>query len=241
MSNYGNPLLTRGRIAREATGEVLTVDGVINKTGFMLLALLAAFGYVWYLGRQGEELGMYMIGGLIGGLVLALVIIFGKVRNPGVILAYSVCEGLMLGAVSWIYEVQLPGIVMQAAMMTMGCFSAILLAYKLDVIRYSPGLAKFLSVAIGGIILAYLVSFIGGFFGMPLAFLHDSSPLSIGISIAVVIIATLSFVVDFEGIKWASENGVDKKEEWYCAFGLVVTLVWLYIEMLRLLSKLRNR
>lgn len=241
MRNLGNPLLAHNRVAREATGDVLTIDGVINKTGFTLLALLASFGFVWYQGLQGEDIATYTTVGFFTGLVLAMIIIFARVRNPIVILSYALCEGLLLGGVSYMYEQGAPGIVSQAAFMTMGCFGAILVAYKFNIVRYSPGFARFLTVAIAGVCVAYFAGIICSFFGMPFTFMYDSSPVSIGISLFVVGLATLSFVIDFEGIKWAAENGVDKQQEWYCAFSLVVTLVWLYIEMLRLLSKLRDR
>lgn len=239
--NIGNPLLTKERLGAAHGTDVLTINGVINKTGFMFLALLMTFGYTWKMAMSGVDIMPYAMGGAIGGFVLAMIIIFGQMMTPFLILPYAACQGLFLGGLSAIFEKTYPGIVMQAALLTITCFSAILLAYYTKVIRYSAGFAKFITISLVGIMLAYLASFIGSFFGMPMSFMHDSSPLSIGISIFIVGIATLSFILDFEAIKWAAQNRVDRKQEWYCAFSLVVSLVWLYLEILRLLSKLRGR
>lgn len=245
--NIGNPLLAREEVLRERNAAALTVNGVTNKTGILFAVLLIAFGYTWHLYASGTEtmaagkMGTIATVGAIAGFILALIIIFGKMATPFLIVPYAACQGLFLGGISAYYEAAFPGIVMQAALLTLTCFFGILLAYKFNVIRYSPGLAKFLVVAILGIVIAYVVSFIGSFFGMPLKFLHDSSPLSIGISIFIVIIATLSFVIDFEAIKQASDQSVAKKLEWYFAFSLMVSLIWLYLEVLRLLGKLRAK
>lgn len=239
--NIGNPLLTREDGLRTSTTSTLTVNGVINKTSILFAFLLLAFGYTWHLYASGTETMTISIVGAIAGFILALIIIFGKIANPFIIIPYAVCQGLFLGGISAHYEKAFPGIIMQAALLTMTCFGAILFAYKAKIIQYSPGLAKFIMVALFGIVIAYLVSFIGGFFGMPLKFMHDSSPLSIGISIFIVAIATLSFVLDFEAIKRASEEGAAKEQEWYFGFALMVSLIWLYLEVLRLLSKLRSK
>lgn len=239
--NIGNPLLTRQESLRASSTSTLTINGVINKTSLLFAFLLIAFGYTWHLYASGTETMTISTVGAIAGFILALIIIFGKIANPLIIIPYAICQGLFLGGISAHYEKAFPGIVMQAALLTMTCFAAILFAYKTKIIQYSPGLAKFIMVALFGIIIAYIVSFIGGFFGMPLKFMHDSSPLSIGISIFIVAIATLSFVLDFEAIKRASEDGAPKQQEWYFSFALMVSLIWLYLEVLRLLSKLRSK
>lgn len=239
--NIGNPLLEREEALRVRSTMALTVNGVINKTGFLFAVLLVAFGYTWHLYASGAQTMTIAMIGAVVGFILAMIIIFGKMATPFLIVPYAACQGLFLGGVSAHYEAAFPGIVMQATLLTMTCFFAILFAYKTNVIRFSPGLAKFISIAILGIVLAYLVSFVGSFFGMPLKFLHDSSPLSIGISIFIVAIATISFVIDFEAIKQASEQGAAKEQEWYFGFALMVSLVWLYLEVLRLLSKLRSK
>lgn len=239
--NIGNPLLAREKAIRAHGADVMSIGGVINKAGVLMAALMIAFGYTWHMYASGQEtMGISMVGA-IGGFVLGLIIIFGQLATPFLIIPYAICQGLFLGGISAHYEKVFPGIVMQAMLLTLTCFVGILAAYKFNIIRYSSGFAKFLMTAMLGIVIAYLVSFIGSFFGMPLKFLSDNTPVSIGISIFVVIIATLSFVIDFEAIKTASEQGTDKKQEWYFGFALVVSLVWLYLEVLRLLSKLRGR
>lgn len=239
--NIGNPLLEREKAVRAHGVDVMSINGVINKTGILMAVLMVTFGYTWHMYSIGEETMTLGVVGAIVGFVLALIIIFGKLSTPFLIVPYAGCQGLFLGGISAHFEAMFPGIVMQAALLTLTCFVGILLAYKFNVVRYSAGFAKFITTALLGIVIAYVVSFVGGFFGMPLSFLHDSSPLSIGISIFIVLIATLSFVIDFEAVKTASEQGVDKKKEWYFGFSLVVSLVWLYLEMLRLLAKLRGR
>lgn len=239
--NIGNPLLAREEVLRTRNATALTVNGVVNKTGLLFAVLLVAFGYTWHLYASGSQTMTIAVGGAIVGFILAMIIIFGKLATPFLVIPYAACQGLFLGGISAHYEAAFPGIVMQAALLTMTCFFAILFAYKTNVIRFSPGLAKFIMVAMLGIVIAYLVSFIGSFFGMPLKFLHDSSPLSIGISIFIVAIATLSFVIDFEAINQAAQRDVAKSQEWYFSFSLMVSLVWLYLEVLRLLSKLRSK
>lgn len=239
--NIGNPLLEREQHLRVGFGKTLTINGVVNKTGFSLIALGLAFMYTWHMFFLGEDVTtLTMIGG-IGGFILALIIIFAKLANPFMVLAYAALEGLFLGGISGTFEAQYSGIVMQAVLLTFACFIGILVLYKMNVIRYSAGMVRFIMVSLFGIVIAYVISFIGGFFGMPLSFLHDSSPLSIGISLFIVGIATLSFIIDFEAIKRAAENQVDRKQEWYFCFSLLVSLVWLYLEILRLLAKLRGR
>lgn len=239
--NIGNPLLSKQDTLRATAADSMTINGVVNKTSFLFAALLIAFGYTWHLYAAGTETMTISAIGAIAGFVLALIIIFSKSTSPFLIVPYAICQGLFLGGISAHYEAAFPGIVMQATLLTLTCFGGILIAYKTNVIQYSPGLAKFIMVALFGIVIAYIVNFIGGFFGMPLKFMNDSSPLSIGISIFIVVIATLSFVIDFESIKRASEDHTPKQQEWYFAFGLMVSLVWLYLEVLRLLAKLRSR
>lgn len=239
--NIGNPLIAREEVLRTTNTTPLTVNGIINKTGLLFAVLLITFGYTWHLYASGSQTMTIAMVGAIVGFILAMIIIFGKMATPFLVIPYAGCQGLFLGGISAYYEATFPGIVMQAALLTLTCFFAILFAYKTNVIRYSPGLAKFIMVAMLGIVIAYLVSFIGSFFGMPLKFLHDSSPLSIGISLFIVAIATLSFVIDFEAINQAAQQGAAKSQEWYFGFALMVSLVWLYLEMLRLLSKLRSK
>jgi len=172
MLNIGNPLLSR---ASNYTGRIekpMTVNGVVNKTGVLFAILMLAFGYTWNVAETGGDISTFVWGGSIAGLVLALIIIFGRMTTPLLIAPYAACQGLALGGISAIYEAQFPGIVMQAALLSTTCFCGIWLVYKMGWIRATPSLTRFITGAIFGIMLAYLASFIGGFLGFPLPFLQ---------------------------------------------------------------------
>jgi uncharacterized YccA/Bax inhibitor family protein len=154
---------------------------------------------------------------------------------------YAVLEGLFLGGISAIFEMSYPGIVIQAVALTFGTLFCLLAAYKSRLIKVTENFKLGIVAATGAICLIYLVSIIMGFFGASIPMIHSSGPLGIGFSLFVVTIAALNLVLDFDFIERGSEMGAPKYMEWYGAFGLVVTLVWLYIEILRLLSKLRRR
>ncbi|MGC4072446.1 MAG: Bax inhibitor-1/YccA family protein [Nibricoccus sp.] len=178
---------------------------------------------------------------MIAGLVLGLIIAFTRVTTPFLIVPYGAVEGVFLGAVSYFANQQYPGIALEAIIATLGCFFAVLWLYSINVLRATPAFVKIISAALMGIAALYLVSLVSRLFGHPLTFLHDSSTLSIGISVAVIIVASLSFVIDFAAIDEAVAQGVDSRQGWRFAFCLLVGLVWLYLEILRLLSKLRSR
>jgi len=173
--------------------------------------------------------------------VLALVTIFKKDWAPVTAPLYALVQGLFLGAVSAIFEARFPGIVLQAVGLTFGTLASLLMAYKSGLIRATENFKLGVVAATGGIVLVYLVN-IGmrllGFEGM--GFIHDSGWLGIGFSAFVVVIAALNLVLDFDFIENGVEAGAPKAMEWYGAFGLMVTLIWLYLEILRLLSKLRG-
>jgi uncharacterized YccA/Bax inhibitor family protein len=154
---------------------------------------------------------------------------------------YAVLEGLFLGGISAFYEAQFQGIVIQAVGLTFGTLAALLLAYKSGMIRATENFKLGVAAATGGIMLVYLVSLGMSFFGMRMPYLHESGPLGIGISVFIVVIAALNLVLDFDFIEQGAAQGAPKYMEWYAAFGLLVTLIWLYLEILRLLSKLRSR
>jgi uncharacterized YccA/Bax inhibitor family protein len=183
----------------------------------------------------------FMIGGLIGGLVLALVTVFKKEWAGFTAPGYAVCEGLVLGALSAIFELQYPGIVMQAVALTFGTLFCLLMAYKTQIIRVTEKFRLGVFVATAAIALVYLVSIVLGFFHIQVPFMVGSGLVSIGFSLFVVGIAALNLVLDFDMIERGAEAGAPKYMEWYGAFGLMVTLVWLYMEILRLLAKLRGR
>jgi len=181
-----------------------------------------------------------MIGG-IGGLIVALITSFRPQSSAITAPIYAVLEGVLLGGLSAVFESMHAGIVMRAVALTMGVFVAMLVLYRSQVVPITNKFRMGVFAATGGIALVYLGSFIAGLFGANTAFLYDSSPLSIGISLVVIVVAALNLMLDFDFIEKASASGAPKYMEWYGAFGLMVTLVWLYLEMLRLLSKFANR
>jgi uncharacterized YccA/Bax inhibitor family protein len=219
----------------------LTYNGVIHRTGTLLLVTCVTFALTWR-GLQGGDLSPAVgLGGSLIGLVLALVIIFSRATNPLLIGAYAVTQGVALGTISYFANLRYPGIALQAVGGTLGCFFVVLWLYSMQVLRATPMFVKVISAALLGILALYCVDLVAGLFGHPLDTVRGNSGLSIGITAFVILIASLSFVIDFAAIEEAIAEGVDARQGWRFAFSLLVGLVWLYIEMLRLLSKLRSR
>ena len=240
MFRTGNPALKEGTfrgLPRVAAGEAMTLQGTVNKTGLSLLILLAAAAFVW----NSSVPGPFILIGLVGGLIAALVTVFKNTAAPYTTPVYALFEGLLLGGISQMYEVRYPGIVINAVGLTFGTLAMLLAAYSTGLIRPSENFKLGIMAATGGIALVYLVSMVMGFFGKSIPFIHDSGPIGIGFSLVVVAIAALNLVLDFDFIERGSEMGAPKYMEWVGAFGLLVTLVWLYLEMLRLLAKLQGR
>ena len=247
----GNPALGESTFLDLGTGAVVSRDagamslnGTVNKTAFLLVLVLATSMYTWakaYAGG-GEGLMPWVWGGAIGGLVLALVTVFKKTWAPVTAPLYAAVEGLFIGAISALFEQRFPGIVIQAVGLTFGTMAALLIAYRSGLIKATENFKLGVVAATGGIALLYLVN-IGmrmfGFEGM--GFIHDSGWLGIGFSAVVVVIAALNLVLDFDFIEQGVEQGAPKYMEWYAAFGLLVTLVWLYLEIRRLRAKLQSR
>ncbi|MGY0558285.1 MULTISPECIES: Bax inhibitor-1/YccA family protein [unclassified Lysobacter] len=251
MIRSGNPALKEstfldlgsGAIVRD-DGNVMTLNGTVNKTGLLLLLCVLTAAFAWNqvatpAGIVGA--GPYIWGGLIGGLVLAMVTIFKKEWAPISAPLYALVEGLFLGAISAQYSYLYEGIVMQAVMLTFGTLFAMLFAYRSGLIKVTENFKMGLVAATGGIFLVYLASMVLGMFGIQIPMIHESGLVGIGFSLVVVVIAALNLVLDFDFIETGVEKGAPKYMEWYGAFGLIVTLVWLYIEFLRLLSKLQSR
>ncbi|MCL4821981.1 MAG: Bax inhibitor-1/YccA family protein [Vicinamibacteria bacterium] len=237
-----NPALSDNafRSAGVAFGaEAMTIDGAVHKTGISLLVLLAAAAFVWN-GGLGDATPLAVMGGAIGGLVLALVTVFKKTWAPITTPLYAAAQGLFLGGISATYEARYPGIVINAVGLTMGTLAALLLAYRSGLIRATENFKLGIVAATGAIFLVYLVSMVLGFFGVQVPLIHGSGIVGIGFSLFVVAIAALNLVMDFDFIENAAGRA-PKYMEWYAAFGLLVTLVWLYIEILRLLAKLQGR
>tara|TARA_Y100000766_G_scaffold274102_1_gene275754 strand:- start:412 stop:1164 length:753 start_codon:yes stop_codon:yes gene_type:complete len=216
----------------------MTIKGTVDKTAIALVLLIISAYYTFSSGTES----MILIGS-IGGLVTALITIFKKEWSPYTVPVYAILEGLALGSLSYIYNVQYDGIVLQAISITVLVLFSLLFAYRSKIIKPTENFKLGLFAATGGIFLLYLISFVMSFFGSGISLLspNNSSLLSIGLSFGIVIIATLNLVIDFDFIEEGSEKGAPKYMEWYGAFGLLVTLIWLYLELLRLLAKMKNR
>jgi len=218
--------------------KTMTIQGTVDKTAIALVLLIISAYYTFSSGMES----MIWIGS-IGGLIVAMITIFNKHWSPYTVPLYAVLEGLALGSISYIYNLQYDGIVLQAISITVLVLFSLLFAYKTKIIKPTQNFKLGLFAATSGIFLLYLVSFIMSFFGSGISLLspNNSSMLSIGLSFGIVIIASLNLVIDFDFIEEGSEKGAPKYMEWYAAFGLLVTLIWLYLELLRLLAKMKNR
>jgi uncharacterized YccA/Bax inhibitor family protein len=240
-----NPALSAKTFQRAApgTGGVMTIEGTVNKTGFLLLTLMIPATWMWGKVGSGDMAGAlpWVLGGLIGGIVFALVTIFKKTWAPFTAPAYAVCEGLLLGAVSRMYENRTNGIVIQAVALTAGTLLCLLLAYRSGMIHATENFKLGIVAATGAIAVVYLLGWVLRMFGIGIPYIHGGGIIGIGFSLVVVAIAALNLVLDFDFIERGSEVGAPKYMEWYAAFGLMVTLIWLYVEILRLLSKLNSR
>lgn len=242
----GNPALNEKVFRNAAWGDdaahsnVMSLNGVVLKTGMLLVVLSATATFTWQQFFTGANIAPYMIGGLIGGLVLALITTFKPTAAPWSAPLYAACQGFALGGISATIEAQYGGIVIQAVGLTFGTLASLLAVYSTGLIKPSENFKLGIVAATGGIMLVYLISMVLGFFGMQIPMIHGSGPIGIGFSVFVVILAALNLVLDFDFIEEGVKNAAPKYMEWYAGFGLLVTLVWLYIEILRLLSKLRS-
>ena len=227
-----------------AFGEAMTVQGTVNKTGILLLCAVGTAAWTWNIflhSHSQQAVAPLALVGVIGGLIFAFATIFKRTWAPVTAPIYALLEGLVLGSVSAILEVGFPGIAIQAVSLTFGTMVALLLAYRSGLIRVTDKFRLGIVAATGGIALFYVIQMILGFFGVHFAAVNGSGAMGIGFSVFVVIIAALNLVLDFDFIESGARAGAPKYMEWYGAFGLMVTLIWLYFEILRLLSKLRSR
>jgi uncharacterized YccA/Bax inhibitor family protein len=240
-----NPVLKESAFTGQlATGQAMTIQGTVNKTGLLLLLVVVAAAWTWGLSHSPapEAAFPWMIGGALIGFVTALVTVFKNTWSPFTAPLYALCQGLFLGGISATFEKSYPGIAVQAVALTFAVMFVLLLAYKTGIIRATRGFKLGIIAATGAIAAVYLVNFFLQMFGMSsFSFLYSSTPLGIGISVVVVIIAALNLILDFDFIETAARMGAPKHMEWYGAFGLMVTLIWLYLEILRLLGKTRRR
>lgn len=245
IGRSGNPALNEKTFERHGPAafgaETMTLEGTVNKTIIAFIILLAAAVYSWNAYFDGADVTMYWIAGIAGGLGLGLLIAFVPRLAPFCVPIYALLQGMFIGALSAQYEASFSGITLQAALLTFCVFLALLIAYKFRIIQATRNFRLGIFAATAGIMLVYLANFVMNFFGMSVPYLHSNGLIGIGISVFIVAIAALNLVLDFDFIERGSESGAPKYMEWYGAFGLMVTLIWLYIEVLRLLSKLRSR
>lgn len=227
---------------RVAAGEgVMTIEGAVNRTIMLVGILLVAGAFAWDRAANADPIaGGLVLGGAIGGFVVALATIFKPRWAPVTAPMYAALEGLVLGGVSALLNQQYAGIAMQAAALTAGTLLCLLMAYRSGLIRATENFKLGVTAATGAIAMLYIVSMVMRMFGTEMPLLHDASPMGIGLSLFIVVIAALNLVLDFDFIEQGAEAGLPRYMEWYAGFGLLVTLVWLYLEILRLLVKLRT-
>ena len=246
----GNPTLSQKIFSRTVEGyntETMTVRGSINKFGFLLFMVIGGAAYTWHLyySQAPQTMMTLMWVGVIGGLIAALAISFKPNWAPYIAPAYGILEGLFLGAISAImndaFAETYPGLVMQAVGLTFGVAIAMFLLYNFRIIKATEKFRSIIISATMGIAIFYLITLVLRMFNVNMPFMYDASPLGIGISLFVIAIAALNLILDFDMIERGAEMGAPKYMEWYGAFGLLVTIVWLYIEILKLLSRFASR
>ncbi|MBF0593531.1 MAG: Bax inhibitor-1/YccA family protein [Candidatus Omnitrophica bacterium] len=261
MFRSSNPTLKEGLFSDASVlsdGQVMTIQGAVNKTLIMLLLLIAAAAWVWMgvmpliqasqqgaaavAAAQGRGIALpFAFGGAIVGFILAMVISFKPQWSGYLAPVYAIAEGFFIGGISAFIEFMYPGIVMQATLLTFATLFCLLMAYKTGIIRVTEKFRLGIFVATAAIMVIYLINMVMGFFHASMPFIAGGGFWGIAFSMVVVGIAALNLVLDFDLIERGAESGAPKYMEWYSGFALMVTLVWLYIEILNLLMKLRSR
>ena len=239
-----NPILNEEKFLeqeRVLDGAPMTINGTIQVTAFLGLLLVFAATFSWSRLTAGyTDLAMMLTwGGVIAGFVLALIVSF--TRNKYLVPVYAVCEGLALGGISAVFEAEMPGIVVQAVAGTFAALFSMLLLYRMGIIRCTDKFRSVLFITTLSIGAVYLVDLIGGFFHLHVPLINSASPAGIAVSLFVTAIASLNLIIDFDFIERGAQNMLPKDYEWYGAFGLMVTLVWVYLEILRLLAKINRK
>lgn len=228
-----------------ASSETMTSHGVVLKTAICLLCLMLSAGWTWMKffqsGGNAAVVTPWMWVGMIGGFVVALATIFKKEWAPMTAPLYSVFQGLFIGAISSMFESAYPGIVIQAVGLTFGTLFMMLFLYSTGIIKVTEQLKMGIFAATGAIALFYLVALVLSLFHVSVPLIYSNTLFGIGFSLFVVVIAALNLVLDFDFIDQGTRMRAPKYMEWYASFALMVTLVWLYIEFLRLLSKIQSR
>lgn len=229
-------------VAGRSEAATMTVASTAIKTGILLVLVVVAGGYTFSLAMgEGAKIPYgLLIAGSLGGFITALVTIFFPKISPFTAPLYAVLEGLFLGAISALAELRSHGIAIQAVGLSIGVLAVMLFVYATGIIRATQKVRIGIVAATGAVCLVYLVGFVMSLFGAGIPYIHDSGPIGIGFSIVVVVIAALNLILDFDFIEQGVQRQAPKYMEWYGGFSLLVTLVWMYLEILRLLAKLKD-
>ena len=237
----GNPVLTSNAFNTTAiSSETMTINGTVNKT-FLSLTLLMVTGYYTFM--SGQIMSGFAIFSLIAAFIVAIITMYKKEWSPITVPIYAILEGIGLGWISYSFNSLYDGIVLSAICITVSILLAMLMIYRSGLIKPTENFKLGVAAATGGIFVLYMINFVMSFFGSQMGIMNiqNASLMSIGFSLFVIVIAALNLVVDFDFIEEGAEKGAPKYMEWFGALGLMVTLVWLYLEILRLLAKLRSR
>lgn len=224
----------------------MTLTGTVNKSFLLICMVFTTAIWSWYQAipaspEAGPQIPIWYWGALIGALIVAFIVIFKKHTAPYLAPVYALLEGVVLGLMSSLFEQMYPGIVFQAILGTAAVFAGLLFVYKSGMIKVTDNFRLGVAAATGGVFLIYMLTFVLSFFGINMPYIHEGGLIGIGFSLLVIGIASMNLVLDFDFIEGACERGAPKYMEWYASFGLLVTLIWLYIEILRLLAKLQRR
>lgn len=226
---------------RVLQGEPMTVNGTLQITGFLTILLILSAAFCWSRFTLGytDIAQMLTMGGLIVGFITGLIVAFTK--NKFLIPVYAVSEGLFLGGISAIFEMSYPGIVSQAVMGTFAALICMLILYRANIIKCTDKFRSVIFISTASFAVVYLVNFIGSFFGHSVPLVSSSSEFGLLFTAIAIVIAALNLIIDFDFIEKGAQNFLPKDYEWYGAFGLMITMVWLYIEILRLIAKINDR
>lgn len=239
-----NPTLSENAFSSAGlrSAQPMTLQGTVNKSAFFLMLAFVTAVMTWSKVQANPDTAtLWMTGGIIAGLIFGLITCFKKEWAPVTGSMYALAEGMFLGAISAMYEARFQGLVLQAVLLTFGVFLALLAIHTLRLVRMTDKLRMGIFAATSGIGLVYLATIVLGFFHIEIPYIHGSGAIGIGFSVVVVIIAAMNLLLDFDMIEQGVVHGAPKYMEWYAAFGLLVTLVWLYLEILRLLAKIAGR
>ncbi|MFF2878596.1 Bax inhibitor-1/YccA family protein [Gottfriedia sp. NPDC057991] len=236
-----NPILNSEQLTKSRhSAKAMTIGGTIGKTIIALILLIATAGYSYYLTATGTLNSKVFIGCLIVAFIIGLVTSFSPRIAPITTPIYAAVEGILIGNISAVYEASYGMIVLQAVLLTIAIIAGTLICYATGLVKVTH---RFRSIVFGltiGVFLFYLLTMVLQLFHVPIPYLHQSGPIGIFVSLAILVIASLNLFLDFDLITTSVRQGAPKEFEWYCAFGLLVTVIWVYIEALRFLSRLRD-